>query len=133
MSTFEFTAVDRLVKEMDDYTFDKIAPKMVKEAAPILESKIKEKAAGHKDSGNMAMSIKPTSCKKTKDGDGYYITVRPTGKDSKRPVRNMAKMAYLEFGTRKQKKTPVISAAISESQNSIISKMQEVFNREAKK
>lgn len=134
MSDFQVEAVDQLIKQMDAYTFDKLAPIMVKEAAPILERKIREKAAPHKVSGNMLLAIKPTGLRRSKGMDGYYITVRPTGRDSKRPkVRNMAKMVYLEYGTRKQNSTPVISVAVTESQASVYAKLQEVYNREMNK
>ena len=52
----------------------------------------------------MVASIKATGPKKTKSK--IYDFVRPTGKDAK-GVRNMEKLAYLEYGTSKQPATPV--------------------------
>ena len=45
-------------------------------------------------------------------------------------VRNMEKMIYLEYGTSKQRATPVLSRATRRAEKDVISKMQEVFNRE---
>ena len=45
-------------------------------------------------------------------------------------VRNMEKMVYLEYGTSKQRATPVLSKATRRAEKDVISKMQEVFNRE---
>ena len=81
----------------------------------------------HKDSGAMNASIKPTKPKRGRDG--YSVTVRPTGTD-KKGVRNMEKMAYLEYGSQKQAATPVLSPAVRESEEAVCQKMQEVFEQE---
>ena len=61
---------------------------------------------------------------------GYYISVRPTGKD-KKGVRNMEKMAALEFGVDgKQAATPVLTPAVNDAEGKVLDKMQEVFDRE---
>lgn len=128
MASFQFNGIDDLVKDLDSFQFSKIVPTMIEEAAPILESAVKTRAAAHQSSGKMYASIKTTKVSAT--GDGYSAVVRPTGKDSKTGVRNMEKMAYLEYGTSKQAATPVISPAVRESESKVIEKMQEVFNRE---
>ena len=127
MASFESEGLDELIRSLDSIKVEEIAPKMLKEAAPILEQNIKSRSDLHRRSGDMADSIKTTNPKKTKDG--HSISVRPTGKDRK-GVRNMEKMVYLEYGTSKQNATPVLTPAIRESEDGVIEKMQEVFSRE---
>lgn len=127
MANFSVEGLDDLMKDLDSLDIDRIAPAMLEEAVPILERNVKNRASLHKESGEMQKSIKPTKSKRT--GDGYSITVRPTGKD-KKGVRNMEKACYLEFGTSKQGATPVISPAVRESEDPVEEKMQEVFDRE---
>ena len=43
----------------------------------------------------------------------------------------MEKMIYMEYGTSKQKETPVLSPAVRKAEGPVLEKMQEVFNREA--
>lgn len=100
---------------------------MIDEAIPELLDNVKKETANHKQTGDMYNSIKATKAGKSQNG-GYYATVRPTGKDSK-GVRNMEKMVYLEYGTSAQPATPVLTKAIKDSENAVMEKMQEVFNR----
>ena len=60
---------------------------MLEEAVPILQEEVVSQAEKHRDTGEMAASIKPT--KVTKSADGYRVVVRPTGKASGRNIRNM--------------------------------------------
>ena len=130
MARFDFEGVDDLMKELDMLEVERIAPVMLEEAVPILESAVKRKAAVHKVSGGMLRSIKKSKTGRSRTG--YYISVRPTGKDAK-GVRNMEKMAYLEYGTGKQRATPVLTAAVHEAEERVACKMQEVFDRETGK
>lgn len=127
MARFDVKGIEDLMKDLSDMKVERIAPKMLEEAVPILEEKVKDRAATHQVSGDMHLSIKPTKPKRGRDG--YSITVRPTGTD-KKGIRNMEKAAYLEYGTSKQKATPVISPAIREAEEPVCDKMQEVFDRE---
>lgn len=115
-------ALDRLGR------FNEIAPKMLKEAVPILEEEVIRQAAPHWSSGDMVKSIKKTGVTAGSRG-GYYICVRPTGTDRK-GVRNMAKMVYLEFGAKGRPATPVLTTAVLNASPAVKTKMQEVFNRE---
>ena len=101
---------------------------MLEESVPILEKAVKAEAAKHKDTGAMEESIKATGA--DINAKGHYICVRPTGRDEK-GVRNMEKMIYMEYGTSKQKETPVLSPAVRKAEGPVLDKMQEVFNREA--
>lgn len=118
-----------LIGELGDLTAEKVAPKMLDGAAVILEGHVVSRASFHSDTGAMAGSIKPTKTKHT--GDGFSVAVRPTGKD-KKGVRNMEKMAYLEFGTSKQRATPVLSPAVREATAPVEQYMQKIFDEETK-
>lgn len=107
---------------------DEIAPKMLDEATPIIERNVKLQLARHRRTGDMIASVKRTKAKKTKNG-GYYAVVRPTGKDNK-GVRNMEKIAHMEYGTAKQPSTPVLTKALHDSEKEVAEKMQNVFDRE---
>ncbi len=128
MARFEATGIDSMLSALDKWEASRIAPIMLEEAVPILEKNVKKHTALHKDTGEMQSSIKKTKAKRT-GKDGYSICVRPTGTDEK-DVRNMEKVAYLEYGTSRQKASPVLSPAVKESEEAICDKMQEVFERE---
>lgn len=130
MGKFELHGIDDFMEELSDLDIDRIAPVMLEEAVPILEKEVRQAAGRHKDSGAMAESIKAT--KAGKNSYGHYICVRPTGVDSK-GVRNMEKMAYLEYGTSTQEATPVLSPAVRKAEEPVINKLQEVFDREVDK
>lgn len=129
MGKFEvdLSDINGLMKDLSGLEFSKLAPKMLEGAAPIVEDNIKRRAEAHRESGDMAASIK-TKKAAWRNG-GYHISVRPTGKD-KKGVRNMEKMCYLEYGTEKQGATPVMGPAVIESEKPVIDKMQEIFDQE---
>lgn len=103
---------------------------MILAAEPVMMENLTKHASSHNYSGEMIRSIKSTGVKKNRTGK--YLVVRPTGKDSK-GVRNMEKMAYLEYGTIYQAATPVITPAVKDSEKSIESKMDEIFDKYTKK
>lgn len=131
MGKFSFNIPDDFVKQLGKLSdIDSIAPQMIDEAMPILAENLKGELAKHKRTGDMLASVKKTKAGKTKYG-GYYAVVRPTGKDGK-GVRNMEKLAHAEYGTKKQPPTPILTKAIKDSEKAVLSKMQEVFEREIK-
>ena len=96
----------------------------------VIEKSVKKHAVKHEDTGDLIESVKKTGAQRNQNG--YYICVRPTGKDRK-GVRNMEKMAALEYGVDgKQPATPVLTPAVKEVEVQVLMKMQEVFNREVK-
>lgn len=132
MGKFDFEISPEFIKQLGRLAdVDRIAPKMIDEAIPILLDNVKAETAQHKRTGDMYKSIKPTKAGKRKSG-GYFATVRPTGKDHK-GIRNMEKMAWLEYGTKKQSPTPILTKAIKDSQSAVEKKMQETFEREVSK
>ena len=126
---FDINGFDELMQELDGLgNFDEVAPKMLEEAVPILEREVVKQATAHWDSGDMVKSIKKTGATAGKRG-GYYICVRPTGKD-KKGIRNMEKMAYLEYGVKGRPAVPVLTSAVKNAEPEVMKKMQEVFDRE---
>ncbi len=87
----------------------------------------------------MADSVKQTKPKENQYG--WMTCVRPTGKstryidahgklqDRKDPVRNMEIIAHMEYGTSKQSKTPVLTAAVKDAREEVRAAMQEEYNR----
>lgn len=136
MGKFSFNIPDDFIKQLGKLSdIDSIAPQMIDEAMPILAENLKSELAKHKRTGDMINSVKKTKARKTKYG-GYYAVVRPTGKDRK-GVRNIEKLAYLEYGVKikgeeRQSPKPVLTKAIKDSEKAVLSKMQEVFEREIK-
>jgi len=132
MGKFDFEIPDDFIKQLGKLAdVDRIAPQMLNEALPILERNVKSEVSKHVVSGDLLKSIKISKAKKTKSG-GYYASVTPTGTD-KKGVRNMEKMVYLEYGTKKQTARPTLTKAIKDSESAVLDKMQEVFNREVSK
>lgn len=127
MAKFEVQGIDDFMKEISQIDIDRIAPKMLEESVPILEKSVRAESSKHWDTGAMETSIKATGA--NINARGHYIYVRPTGRDEK-GVRNMEKMVYMEYGTSKQKATPVLSPAVRKAEDPVTEKMQEVFNRE---
>lgn len=134
---------------------EQYAPKMLDEAAPILETAVKasiRSSTGSEATGELLASIKKS--KVTKNKWGYYLQVRPTGKSARKgggylrkgkrvgrkkveggvrdPIRNMEKAVYLQYGTSKQRPRPWLEKALGDAEPGVLRKMQEVFEREVK-
>lgn len=129
MAQFDIQGLDQLIAKLDRLgRFDDVAPKMLEEAVPILEREVVRQATLHWDSGDMTKSIRKTGAM-AGSGGGMYIAVRPTGTDHK-GIRNMEKMAWLEYGVKGRAATPVLTTAVLDAKPEVLRKMQEVFNRE---
>lgn len=133
MAKFEFQMPDDFIKQLGKLAdVDRLAPKMLEGAAPILVRTLKAKVANTQQSelGDMYKSIKMSKTYSNKNG--HFLVVRPTGKD-KYGKRNMDKFAYMEFGTSKQPARPMMQAAINDAKTEVLDKMQEIFNEEVSK
>ena len=128
-ATFDIRGMDELAAALERMgRLDEIAPRMLEEAVPILEEEVIRQATPHWVSGDMVKSIKKAKVTSGKRG-GYYIAVRPTGRDHK-GIRNMEKAAYLEFGAKGRPAVPILTTAVLNAAPAVKAKMQEVFNRE---
>ena len=90
----------------------------------------------------MSKSVKASKPKYNAKKGGYSCAVNPTGKSKhyigkdgaqhtrKEAVRNMEKMASLEFGNSNQKATPIVQKVIAATENEVTKIMQDVYERE---
>ena len=130
MARIKSTGFDDVIKELTSLDIDKMTDEMVKAAEPVMLESLRGHASKHKETGAMVSSIKSTGVKQNKLGK--YLVVRPTGRD-KNGVRNMEKMAYLEYGTYKQKATPVVTPAVKDVESRIEKQYQDIFDKYTKK
>ena len=132
MGQFDVKGLDELINFLEKLgKTDDIAPKMLEEAAPILENEVIRQAKPHWDSGDMVKSIAKTRVRKGAKGD-HYICVRPTGTSQRngKTIRNMEKLVYLEFGVKGRAAIPILRTAVLNAAPEVKAKMKEVFQRE---
>lgn len=140
---------------------EKYAKVMINEAMPILKANVQrrvsadystagreitfiKKSSGitdklqtYKQTGALFKSIKASKAKRQKDGI-YYAQVYFSGNDERKKskmfpdgIPNAMKAIFLEYGRKTQSARPFIIKTLNESEEAILAKMQEVFNREA--
>lgn len=150
MAYFNFEISPEFLKQIGRLAdVDRIAPKMLEEAVPIVEEKLRNAIkTSHSRTGDLYKSIQSFKPRKTKSG-AWIISAAPTGRANKlkragkvykrsksgRKTSGVAlynddKLFYLEYGTSKQPATPVITKVVKDSEPAVLAKMQEVFNRE---
>ena len=130
MAKFETDiGIDELMTSLTSVDIEAIAPLALEQSAPIVQKELIQLSEPHKRTGAMVKSIKAQ--KASKSGDGYSIFVGASGVDRKTGIRNMEKMAYLEFGVRahNQPATPVIVPTIRATHDDVCDSMQDVFNK----
>ena len=130
MAKFETdVSLDELMTSLTSVDIEAIAPLALEQSAPIVEKKLVQLSEPHRDTGAMIKSIKAQ--KANKSGDGYSIFVGASGVDRRTGIRNMEKMAYLEYGVREhnQPATPVIVPTIRATHDDVCDSMQETFNK----
>lgn len=130
MAKFETDiSLDELMQSLTSIDIEALAPVALEESAPIVQKKLVQLSEPHKRTGAMIKSIKAQ--KANKSGDGYSIFVGASGVDRKSGIRNIEKMAYLEFGVRahNQPATPVIVPAVRATHDDVCDSMQDVFNK----
>lgn len=139
MAGFNFTIPDSLTKMLSENLsrVDEIAPKMLEEAAPIVIEAIKKKAPV--STGKMRDGVKAKKPSKTKNG-AHVLPIVFTGSETRKTkdgkttkVPNAVKAAVTEYGKSGQEAKPFIRPAIKETEQKVVEKMQEVFNREVEK
>ena len=126
MAKIRMQGFDDVIRNLTSLDVERMTEEMIEAAEPVMVKNLKAWSASHYADGDMYNSIKSTGIKK--NNKGKYLVVRPTGKD-KDGVRNMEKMAYLEYGTAHQRATPVLTPAVKESEGTIESKFESIFNK----
>lgn len=145
MARFDFQLPEQFMEQLKRCAnIDEIAPKMIDEALPIVERAFIKNLEPHRDTGELIKNLKILPAKKYKNGawggvvtatgvarGKYYIRKRKLGERLKEGYRNYQKLLALEYGTsRGQRPTPVIDRTINDSEEKVLNKMQEVFERE---
>ena len=134
MAEFAFDFPAEFNRQLDQAAnTNRILKAMVNAGVPVLEKYVKKAMHAHRSTGAMEDSVKYTKAKSYKNGSGYYAVVRPTGRDDKTGVRNMEKLAHIEYGTSHQPGTPILSAALEAAQEETVAAMQNAYTREVLK
>lgn len=120
--------LDEFARDLSAIDIEYIAPRALEDSAPIVEHRLKERSEKHKRTGAMAKSIRAK--KATKKKGRYELFVGPQGTD-KNGVRNMEKMAFLEYGVKShnQPPTPVITPTVQETHDEVCDHMQATFDK----
>ena len=126
MAKIRMQGFDDVIRNMTSLDVSNMTDEMIESAEPVMLKNLKAWSASHYADGDMYKSIKSTGIKK--NSNGKYLVVRPTGRDGN-GVRNMEKMAYLEYGTANQGATPVVTPAVKESEATIERKMDDIFDK----
>ncbi len=142
MATFQFdvNASNALIQMINSLgRTEIIAPRVLAAAQAPLVKAVKINCAKHTRTGAMMNSISASKPKENKYG--WFTCVGPTGestryiddsgslRERKVPVRNAEILAYMEYGTKRQKKTPIITDAVKESREEVERLMQEEYDR----
>ena len=113
-----------------------------------------EISSSHNRTGELADNIYVSEGKRAidREEDGWKIWAYPAGRATKkrrkskvykrsrhgtvtkgRALYNSDKLFFLEYGTSKQRPTPVIGRVVSRAENRIVNKMLEIYKRELNK
>lgn len=129
MASFDMdVGLDDFMQSLSEIDIEVFAPTALEESAPIVKNKMVSLAQPHSRTGAMVRSIKSQRPKKKRDK--YTLFVGPSGVDRRTGVRNMEKLAYLEYGVRgKQQATPIILPTVRATREQVLQNMQNIFNR----
>jgi hypothetical protein len=114
MADFNFEIPDDYLKDLLDNDFDKMAPEILNEVVPILDTAIRRNLGSViKDgSGKLMSSIRITRPKKTKT-DAWITNVHPSGRD------NNLKAIWLNYGNVHQAPRSWLTPAVNSCQTEI--------------
>lgn len=131
MAKANIVGLDDLLKGLEDLLdIEDVEKEVLSESGKILENQMKSeirKAANRGyATGDLASSISSTA--PAKNNNGYFVAVRPVGKDRK-GIRNGEKLQYLEHGTSKQQPRPILQKVVSQSENECAEKAQEIISK----
>lgn len=136
MADLGFDIPDDYLKELTDTDFDELAPKMLDEVLPILETSIKRQLISviREGAGELAGSVSITKPKKT-NTDAYIANTYIKGQSKnhyygganhnrKYAVSNALKAIWLNYGNAHQSPRPWLTPAVNSCQSEILEKMQ---------
>lgn len=128
MARFETdVGLDDFMESLSSVELEMFAPEALEKAAPLVQNRMEQLASSHSRTGRMKNSIR--SKKPTHRKDRYTLFVGPQGKDRK-GVRNMEKMAFLEYGVKahNQPATPIITPTVMQTRDAVCESMQNTFD-----
>lgn len=144
MADFQMDFPSDFLSELLNTDSDEIIKEALEEAAPIMESEMKDtlRRDGHDLSGEMIDSIKAKTPAKSKNG-AWIVNVIPTGYSNnnysrkgkgntirKYKVSNALKMIWIEYGVAgRQAAKPFLTRATNNARNAVMQKMQEIYNK----
>ena len=143
MAGFEIDFPDDFLSGLLDTDFEEIAEAALNETAPLLESSMKQSCKAvitHEGDSELVDSIKSSKPKRTKT-DAWIVNVSPKGYSKtkvyhhtrtgrKHPVSNALKAIWKEYGIPgRQPPRPFITSACNKVRDSVMEKMQKVYNR----
>lgn len=140
MGKFDYKMPEELQRQLRDLSgdkFDRIAPKMIEAALPIVEASVKAKLTVHSRSGDLVDSVKKS--KVSHKNGVFYGRVGFDGygnhkyKSKTQKVANVQKAMALEYGTSKQAAHPFLEAATNDANSKAVDIMQAIFNEELEK
>lgn len=83
MASFDFNMPDGLKNELEAAAnIERIAPKMLEAAAPVVVSAMKKRLSAHDKTGQLSASVKAGKVKYSSKHGGHSMAVNPTGKSS---------------------------------------------------
>lgn len=147
MALFDIEFPEDFLSGLLDTEFGEIAEEALNEAAPMLEASMKKECSSvieHDGDSEMVNSIKAGKPKRTKT-DAYIVNVSPKGYSNmkkytakykgkktsrKYAVSNALKCIWKEYGIPgRQPPRPFLDRSCNNVRESVMSKMQEVYNR----
>lgn len=143
MAGFEIDFPEDFLSGLLDTDFEEIAEEALNDAAPILEESMKQSCRTvitHEGDSELVNSIKSSKPKRTKT-DAWIVNVSPKGYSKtkvyhhtrtgrKYPVSNALKAIWKEYGIPgRQPPRPFITSACNKVRDSVMTKLQEVYNR----
>ena len=136
MAGLGFDIPDDYLKDLLDNNFDTLAPEMINEVLPTLETSVKRHLAGviHEGTGELLGSVAVTKPKKTKT-DAWIGNVYIKGQSKnyyygssthsrKYAVSNALKAIWLNYGNAHQGARPWLTPAVMSCQTEIMEKLQ---------
>lgn len=143
MAEFDIDFPDDFLSELLETDFDEIAQAALEETAPILERSMRSacrRVIEHDGDSELAESITATAPKKTKT-DAWIVNVGPKGysktkkyhhqvSEREYPVSNALKAIWKEYGIAGQQAAkPFITPAVNSVRDTVMSKMQEIYDK----
>lgn len=136
MADLGFDIPEDFLKELTDNTFEDIAPQMLDEVLPILETSITRHLSSviHNGTGELVKSIAVTKPKKT-NTDAWIANTYIRGQSKNHyygganhtrsyPVSNALIAVWLNYGNAHQAARPWLIPAVNSCQGEILDKMQ---------